>query len=219
MFMMCYTTLHVTPRCNRHSYLSYSWRPRGHRCPYYCAFSYYGNRRISKSANKYVTWSKYGRAVVDPTGDSDADGLTNADEKIWGTNPNAQDTDNDGFKDGEEVAANHNPTIPSPNDKLPAGFVPGQNIAPLEGSAPSQTSFESFFADNVDLTGGKVNLTQEYGRTVANNEKSPTTLSQFVQQQPIITTLPRANVSAIKTEATTLTKVADYVLFTGEIGQ
>ncbi|OGY30894.1 MAG: hypothetical protein A3C02_03370 [Candidatus Andersenbacteria bacterium RIFCSPHIGHO2_02_FULL_45_11] len=160
-----------------------------------------------------------GQQVVDPTGDSDADGLTNADEKIWGTNPNAQDTDNDGFKDGEEVAANHNPTIPSPNDKLPAGFVPGQNIAPLEGSAPSQTSFESFFADNVDLTGGKVNLTQEYGRTVANNEKSPTTLSQFVQQQPIITTLPRANVSAIKTEATTLTKVADYVLFTGEIGQ
>lgn len=158
-----------------------------------------------------------GQQVVDPTGDSDLDGLTNADEKLWGTNPNLQDTDNDGFKDGEEVAANHNPTIPSPNDKLPAGFVPGQNIAPLEGSAPSLTSFESFFADNVDLTGGKTNLTQEYGRSVPDKDKSPVTFSQFIQNQPIITTLPRVNEVVIKTEQDIPLALNQYLSTAGDI--
>lgn len=158
-----------------------------------------------------------GQQVVDPTGDSDADGLTNADEKLWGTNPNAQDTDNDGFKDGEEVAANHNPTIPSPNDKLPAGFVPGQNIAPLEGSAPSATSFESFFADNVDLTGGKVNLTQEYGRTLPDNEKSPVTLGKFINNQPIITTIPRLNDAAITAQEDSPNTIAQYMSIGGNL--
>lgn len=158
-----------------------------------------------------------GQQVVDPTGDTDADGLTNADEKIWGTNPNAQDTDNDGFKDGEEVAANHNPTIPSPNDKLPAGFVPGQNIAPLEGSAPSQTSFESFFADNVDLTGGKTNLTQEYARTVPDKDKSPVTFAQFISAQPITTSLPRVNDAAISTQADSPLALSQYLETAGNI--
>lgn len=158
-----------------------------------------------------------GQQVVDPTGDSDADGLTNADEKLWGTNPNNPDTDGDGFKDGEEVKSNHNPTIPSPNDKLPSGFVPGQNIAPLEGSAPSQTSFESFFADNVDLTGGKTNLTQEYARTVPDKEKSPVTFSQFVSKQPITTSLPKLNDAAIQTQEDSPIALSQYLNSTGNL--
>lgn len=152
-----------------------------------------------------------GQQVVDPTGDSDADGLTNADEKLWGTNPNAQDTDNDGFKDGEEVSSNHNPTIPSPNDKLPAGFVPGQNIAPLEGSATSPTSFESFFADNVDLTGGKTNLTQEYARTVPDKDKTATTFNNFIYAQPLTTTLPRINESLITPTESSSAALSQYL--------
>jgi len=35
--------------------------------------------------------------------DSDNDGLTDAEEKILGTNPNSPDTDADGLKDGDEV--------------------------------------------------------------------------------------------------------------------
>lgn len=53
-----------------------------------------------------------------PTCDPDHDGLTNAEEVLWGTDPFNADTDTDGFKDGEEVASGHNPLVPGPNDLL-----------------------------------------------------------------------------------------------------
>ncbi|MFB6225798.1 MAG: hypothetical protein ABEJ02_00425 [Candidatus Paceibacteria bacterium] len=45
-----------------------------------------------------------------PTKDSDNDGLTNSEEKKYGTDPNKKDTDGDGYSDGEEVANGYNPT-------------------------------------------------------------------------------------------------------------
>jgi len=158
-----------------------------------------------------------GQQIVDPTGDADADGLINADEKIWGSNPNNPDTDADGFKDGEEVQTNHNPTVASPNDKLPPGFIPGQNIVHLEGSAPATQSFESFFADNVDLTGGTKNLTQEYAKTVPDKDKNPVTLAQFIQTQPIVTSLPRLNDAAIITQETSPPTVIQYLSLAGNL--
>lgn len=40
---------------------------------------------------------------IDKQYDSDKDGLTNEEEKIWGTNPNLADSDGDGFSDGIEI--------------------------------------------------------------------------------------------------------------------
>lgn len=50
--------------------------------------------------------------------DSDNDGLSDALETIYKTDPNNPDTDSDGYKDGSEVANGYDPTIPSPNDKI-----------------------------------------------------------------------------------------------------
>lgn len=44
--------------------------------------------------------------------DPDSDGLTNADEKKYGTDPKNPDTDADGYKDGDEVRAGYNPKGP-----------------------------------------------------------------------------------------------------------
>ncbi len=44
--------------------------------------------------------------------DSDGDGLTDVEEKIWGTDPNYPDSDNDGYLDGEEVQNGYNPLGP-----------------------------------------------------------------------------------------------------------
>src|SRR6266704_2992979 len=50
--------------------------------------------------------------------DSDCDGLTNAEEKLYGTNPNSSDTDGDGYSDGVEVKSGYDPTKPAPGDKI-----------------------------------------------------------------------------------------------------
>lgn len=44
--------------------------------------------------------------------DSDADGLTDAEEERYGTDPMNPDTDGDGYSDGDEVASGYNPNGP-----------------------------------------------------------------------------------------------------------
>ncbi len=51
-------------------------------------------------------------------GDTDHDGLTDQEESYWGTDFQNPDTDGDGFKDGEEVATDHDPTVAGPKDSL-----------------------------------------------------------------------------------------------------
>ena len=155
--------------------------------------------------------------VSDPTADTDNDGLSNGDEKIWGTNPADGDTDKDGYMDGEEVQNSHNPTIASPNDKLPVGFKPNQNTTPLNPAAPTTTSFDSYFSDSVDVTGGNKNLTQEYGRTIPDKDKSPVTLNAYIANQPIVTNLPVLNNTAIQTEASSPTNIAEYIRVAGNL--
>lgn len=49
---------------------------------------------------------------IDKGKDSDSDGLTDAQENYFGTNPNKADTDGDGYTDGEEVKNGYNPNGP-----------------------------------------------------------------------------------------------------------
>lgn len=43
--------------------------------------------------------------------DFDHDGLKNAEEAVWGSDPYNPDTDGDGYLDGEEVFSDHNPLV------------------------------------------------------------------------------------------------------------
>lgn len=54
--------------------------------------------------------------------DSDQDGLSDEEEKIYGTNPSNPDTDGDGYSDGAEVRSGYDPLKKAPGDKLP-GFT------------------------------------------------------------------------------------------------
>ncbi len=54
--------------------------------------------------------------------DEDDDGLSNWQEKLWGTDSNDPDTDGDGTPDGEEVRQNRDPTIAGPGDSLEASI-------------------------------------------------------------------------------------------------
>ncbi len=67
----------------------------------------------------YLYWNKQRQVVAgdasknlaqtDPKGDVDNDGLTNEQEKYYGSDPLDPDSDNDGYSDGEEVKSSHNP--------------------------------------------------------------------------------------------------------------
>ena len=155
--------------------------------------------------------------TVDPLGDPDNDGLTNAQEALWGTNPNNPDTDGDGFSDGKEVAACHNPLVPSPNDKLQGCTVGQQSNTPSAAASTSSASGDPFFTGSPDLTGGSINLTQAYGSAVKDSDKSPVTFSQFISNQPIATDLPLVNNAAIKKEADSQLALAQYMNVAGDI--
>ena len=51
-------------------------------------------------------------SVTVSTVDSDADGLTDAEEKIIGTDPNKADTDGDGYSDLAELKSSYDPLVP-----------------------------------------------------------------------------------------------------------
>src|SRR4030095_10811890 len=59
---------------------------------------------IDRGMNPFVTDS--------PLADFDSDGLTNGQEKAFGTDPAQPDTDNDGLTDGAEIIAGTNPLNP-----------------------------------------------------------------------------------------------------------
>ena len=52
--------------------------------------------------------------------DSDQDGLADAEEKTYGTDPQNTDTDGDGYSDGAEVTSGYDPTKPAPGDRIVA---------------------------------------------------------------------------------------------------
>jgi len=100
--------------------------------------------------------------------DSDQDGLSDTEEKTYGTNPHNPDTDGDGYKDGAEVKAGYDPTIAAPNDKL---------VQTTPASAPVAAVV------NPD---GK-NLTQEMSQKIAALSASPDADTQEVTMDQIKT--------------------------------
>lgn len=58
--------------------------------------------------------------------DRDHDGLSDADEIKYGTNPDKADTDGDGFTDGQEFLGGSNPL--DPKSRL---LTPGKGLAAI----------------------------------------------------------------------------------------
>lgn len=135
--------------------------------------------------------------ITDPTGDTDGDGLSNADEKVWGTSPTNPDTDGDGFKDGEEVRNGHNPSIAAPNDLLPPGFIPGKDVEPSLSQATSLNRLATITIDPAAVGSEPSNLTAEYLRQYPADQRTPQTLAQFVNSQPLKTELPEVTEAEI----------------------
>lgn len=73
--------------------------------------------------------------------DSDQDGLSDEEEKMYGTDPRNSDTDGDGYTDSTEIKSGYDPLKPAPGDKLVT------NSGEVAG-----TSTEKTLADEDNLT-------------------------------------------------------------------
>ena len=82
--------------------------------------------------------------------DSDADGLSDEEEKIYGTDPEVADTDGDGYSDGVEIEGGFDPLKPAPGDRI----------------TPEEVTIESTETGAVDT--GVVNLTEQASEELAN---------------------------------------------------
>ena len=74
--------------------------------------------------------------MLDPAGDEDGDGLTNAQELTLGTNPYQKDSDNDGVNDALEIADGTNPTNPDSFNNLNRSLVA---YYPFNGNANDES--------------------------------------------------------------------------------
>jgi hypothetical protein len=98
--------------------------------------------------------------------DSDADGLTDAEESLLGTDPFNLDTDGDGYSDGVEMEGGYDPLKPSPGDKITIKEEQEQ----ISESEKTKTS--------------EPNLTEEFlDKLVSEKENEITTLNDFYKSE------------------------------------
>ena len=93
--------------------------------------------------------------------DSDQDGLSDEEEKTYGTDPHNADTDGDGYSDGAEVKSGYNPKKPSPGDRL----IPEENL-----SSKNESSIDP----------EKKNLTKEVAQKVSTALSNPDSESKEI---------------------------------------
>jgi hypothetical protein len=103
-------------------------------------------------------------AAPDATADLDGDGLTQADEETYGTNPNDSDTDKDGYLDGAEVQNGYNPngagrlSIEAPTEKPTTEDPNRRTLAttPTVTGVPLETVYSGKGSYLCQVTGGTV---------------------------------------------------------------
>ena len=101
--------------------------------------------------------------VENTTRDSDGDGLTDAEEKELGTDPNKADTDGDGINDGDEVNGTKNPFDEE-----------GNKVADGEPGAPTDPTEADTDGDGVN-DGDEVNRVDEDGNPAPTDPNNPDT--------------------------------------------
>lgn len=70
------------------------------------------------SSALYVTADEVSTTHVVVFDDFDTDGLSNNEEKVYGTDPDVADTDGDGYSDGVEIEGGFDPLKPAPGDRI-----------------------------------------------------------------------------------------------------
>lgn len=122
--------------------------------------------------------------------DSDQDGLSNEEEKLYGTDPTVKDTDGDGYSDGVEVESGYDPLKAAPGDKLLPPVSPIS--ASLSGSA-SENLTEKVSSEIVSMLKNSDKNTEEISL-----EKLDESVQNILSSNPEDIVLPEVDIKEIK---------------------
>lgn len=122
--------------------------------------------------------------------DSDQDGLSNDEEKLYGTNPSVKDSDGDGYSDGVEVESGYDPLKPAPGDKI-----------------VKQISNESLSSNSQQETENGENLTEKVSKEIANVLKNSGQGGDEISMEDVDGVVQKALDEGIDTEEVILPEV------------
>jgi hypothetical protein len=136
--------------------------------------------------------------------DSDNDGLTDAEEKVYGTDPFNRDTDGDGYSDGVEVKSGYNPLIKAPGDKITTGTV--KETTASQYSESIQPLTEKF---SQTMKGFLETKDQQKVSTDELNSFISSTFSDQIKEKPSFDNIPEIDISKIKIKKQDYKKLSD----------
>lgn len=81
--------------------------------------------------------------------DTDADGLKDWEELLWGTDTQNKDSDRDGSIDGDEIKEKRDPAKPGPNDFLSQYTVEGEKVTETKDTTPQNLNASDVFSQQL----------------------------------------------------------------------
>lgn len=148
--------------------------------------------------------------------DTDGDGLSNAEEKLYGTDPYNPDTDGDGYSDGVEVHSGYDPLKKAPNDRItPLKRLPSNGSVATGTGADSRVNMTEKMSQEVaTLISGSNSKTNADG-TTGSGEITMDQVDQVIQKvtgdSSVVgdVQLPEVDVNSIKIKQTSYEKLSD----------
>lgn len=155
--------------------------------------------------------------------DSDQDGLSDQEEKLYGTNPQSADTDGDGYSDGAEIKSGYDPLKPAPGDRIivPASPASDQPKNPASSSGSAENNLTKTVAQKVaaiaanpDADSQQVTLDQVQGIVddSLNQTFSPADLPQISTDQIKIKKQNYSKLSAADAAKKKKADAVDYIV-------
>lgn len=149
--------------------------------------------------------------------DSDQDGLSDEEEKLYGTDPKNSDSDHDGYSDGVEVQGGYDPTKPAPGDKIikkadssnqggnPDTQPPGENLTKAVAKRISD------IAESQDQEDQEISLDKVQSMVEESLNNTQTSTDDFPDVDPKEIKIKEQNYSQYSPEIIKKKKTEDFV--------
>jgi hypothetical protein len=142
--------------------------------------------------------------------DSDQDGLTNAEEKMYGTDINNADTDGDGYSDGVEVQSGYDPLKPGPSDKIVNENTSSEQVAGDSSEAKISDNGNKNLTEELSTKAtGLLNQSQENNQAIKMEDLDSIIQETTSNKQITFADLPEIDKATIKIKKQNYSKLSD----------